>query len=161
VWELKSIGIELSEEDVLRCCVNQREICIADVEHWCCLEFIHCEHQPGGSRGFSRTSETTFPHCHPIRNRTYQVQVAEQCLHIFKDAVDMGEWAKCCDEMIEKSNQTLEKIIATMLSVKSQVAYTSTANQWRRLETIVSNILQGRPLESIQLICLQPDVVQD
>ena len=66
VWELNSIGIELSEENVLRCCLNQREICLADVEHWCCLGFIHCERQPGGSRGFSRTSETTFPHCHPI-----------------------------------------------------------------------------------------------
>jgi hypothetical protein len=62
-------------------------------------------------------------------------------------------------EDLGKGANQLEKICATMVSVKSQVASTSAANERRCLETFVTSILQGRPLESIKLIRLQLDVV--
>jgi hypothetical protein len=65
--------------------------------------------------------------------------------------------ATAMEELGKGANQ-LEKIRASMASVKSQVASTSAANERRCLENYVSNILQGRPLESIKLIRLQLDV---
>ena len=64
-------------------------------------------------------------------------------------------------ENLGKGVNQLEKIRASMASLKSQLSSTGAADQGRLMKSYVSNILQGRPLESIKMICLQLDVVDD
>jgi hypothetical protein len=126
------VGVGVSwyrvDENGLRCGLNHREICIADVEHWCCLAFIHCERKSGGSRGFSQRSETTLPHCHPIRYCDFQQHIAEQALLKFKAAVDTEEWDQERNGITQKAQQ-MEDAVLEGLSVETSTDFQGIAKR--------------------------------
>jgi hypothetical protein len=67
-------------------------VCILEIEHWCCLDFIYTERGAGGSRGLGNQYGVTFPHCHPVPSQNCSNTIAVSAIQEFKCNVAQGLW---------------------------------------------------------------------
>jgi hypothetical protein len=71
---------------------NGRPLTVCDVEHCCCVQYILVERDIGGGKGLSRTPQTHFTYCQPIRTLDIVSQQAEESVLHFKELVDDKLW---------------------------------------------------------------------
>jgi hypothetical protein len=91
---LQVLGLENVDGSSVKIAINGRALTTCESEHGCCMQYVVVERRVGGSKGLSHEPKLCFTYCHPIPNSNFRDEIATRSLHIFRQMVDDGCWAK-------------------------------------------------------------------